>query len=366
MQGADAVDGHAAGNAQVGHTDRAVPDDSHAADLFHIAVIVFLDLLLIAVRDLRQDLPDPGQQRLKQLLGPDLQRLCQHRMVGVRHGVGGDIPRFVPAKARVVDEDPHQLRNHQRRVGIVDLDHILFVEVLQRAVLLDVLPGNGLHRGGHEEVLLLQPQGLALVVVVLRIQHLGDHVRHGPLLTGTEILALREQLHIDGLGGLGVPQPQRVDVVSVVAGDLHVAGHRQHSGVVLMHHHQVSVVPAGTDSTAKVDLLRLLWFGQQPRVTKRFPVVGQLHLLALHDLLLEQAKLVADGIAGGGDLQRRHTVQIAGGQTAQTAVAEAGVRLHIKNIRSLEAQLLDSLLQLGQHVQIIGILHQAAAHQKFQ
>ena len=133
-----------------------------------------------------------------------------------------------------------------------------------------------------------------------------------------------------------------------------------------MHHHQVSVVPAGTDGAAEMDLLRLLGLGQQPRVAQRLPVIRQLHLLALHDLLLEQAQLVADGITGRGDLQRRHTVQIAGGQTAQTAVAETGVRLHIENIRGLKAQFLDSLLQLGQYVQIIGILHQAAAHQKFQ
>ena len=133
---------------------------------------------------------------------------------------------------RVVDQNTHQLRNHQRGMGIVDLDDVLLVEALQRAVLLDMLAGDGLHRGGHEEVLLLQPQGLALVVIVLGIQHLGDHVGHGPFLAGAEVLTLREQLHVDGLGGLGVPQPQGVHMVGVVTGDLHVAGHRQHAGLL--------------------------------------------------------------------------------------------------------------------------------------
>ena len=229
-----------------------------------------------------------------------------------------------------------------------------------------MLAGDGLHRGGHEEVLLLQPQGLALVVIVLGIQHLGDHVGHGPLLAGAEILALGEQLHVDGLGGLGVPQPQGVHVVGVIARDLHVAGHRQHAGIVLMHHHQVAVVPAGADGAAEVDLLRLLGLGQQPRVAQGLPVVGQLHLLALHDLLLEKAQLIADGVAGGGDLQGGHTVQIAGSQAAQAAVAQTRVRLHVEDVRRLEAQLLDGLLQLGQHVQVIGVLHQAAAHQELQ
>ena len=47
---------------------------------------------------------------------------------------------------------------------------------------LDVLACDGLHGGGNEEILLLQPQGLALIVVVLGIEHLGDDVRHGLLL----------------------------------------------------------------------------------------------------------------------------------------------------------------------------------------
>ena len=93
----------------------------------------------------------------------------------------------------------------------------------------EVLAGDGLHGGGHEEILLLQPQGLALVVVVLGVEHLGDGLGHGPLLGGLEVLALGEELHVHGLGAAGVPQAQGVDMVGVVAGDLHVAGHGQHT-----------------------------------------------------------------------------------------------------------------------------------------
>ena len=172
-------------------------------------------------------------------------------------------------------------------MGVVDLDDVLLVEVFQGAVGLDVLPCDGLHGGRNEEILLLQPQGLALIVVVLRIQHFGDDVRHGPLLPGPQVLPLAEQLHVDGLGTLGVPQPQGVHLLGIVPGDLHVARHRQHTGIVLMHHHQVAVVPPGADLAAKVDLLRLLRLGHEPCIAQILPVVGQLHLLAVHDLLLE-------------------------------------------------------------------------------
>ena len=325
---------------------------------------VLLHVLLPAAGDLLQDLPDTGQQRLKQLLGPDLQRLGQHRMVGVGDAVGGDVPRLVPVHTGVVHQNTHQLRDHQRGVGVVDLDDVLLMEVLHGTVQFGVL--GGLDGGGDEEILLLQPQGLALVVVVLRIEYLTDGVRHGALLGGVEVLPLAEELHVDGLGAPRLPQAQGVHVVGVVTGDLHVAGDRQHAGVVLVHHHQMSVVPAGADLAAEVDLLRLLQLGQQPRIAQLHPVVRQLHLLSLHDLLLEDTQLIADGIAGGGDLQRGHAVQIAGGQTSQTAVAQTGVRLHVENIRRLEAQLADGGGQIVQQLQIEGVFHQAAPHEKLQ
>ena len=42
------------------------------------------------------------------------------------------------------DEDAHQLRDHQGGVGVVDLDDVLLVEVLQGAVGLDMPARDGL------------------------------------------------------------------------------------------------------------------------------------------------------------------------------------------------------------------------------
>ena len=280
--------------------------------------------------------------------------------------MGDDVPRLVPVHADIVHQDTHQLRDDQGGVGVVDLNDVLLVEVLRRAVLLDVLADDGLHGGGDEEILLLQAQGFALVMVVLGVEHLADGIGHGALLRRVEVLALAEELHVDGLGAAGLPQAQGVDVVGVVAGDLHVAGDGQHAGAVLVHHHEVAVIPAGADLAAEVDLLRLLELGQKPRIAQLHPVVGQLHLLSLHDLLLEDAQLVADRIAGGGDLQRGHAVQVAGGQAAQAAVAKARVGLHLEDVGGLEAQVVDGGGQVVQQLQVEGVLHQAAAHEELQ
>ena len=113
-------------------------------------------------------------------------------------------------------------------------------------------------------------------------------------------------------------------------------------------------------------LLRLLRTGQQPCAAYILPVVRQLHLLAFHDLLLEKTQLIADGIPRGGDLQRGHAVQIAGGQTAKAAVAEAGVRLVLEEVGRLEAQLLHGLGQRVHKAEIIGVFYEAASHEELQ
>ena len=323
----------AGAHAEVGHADLAAPDDGLVPDLGLVAVEVLVELSLVAVADLHQDLPDPGQQGLDELLGPALQGLHHDGVVGVGHGVGDDVPGLVPAVALLVQQDAHELGDDQGGVGVVDLDDVLLVEIPQGAVLGLVLPADVLHGGGDEEVLLLQAQGLALVVVVLGVEDLGDGLGHGLLLHGLQVLAPGEEGHVQRDGALGVPQPEDVDVVGAVTGDLHILGHGQHVVAALVDHGVLAVgAPHVLHGAAEVDLLGLVHLGDEPAVGDVQPVVGQLHLLAVHDLLLEETQLVADGVAGGGDLQGGHGLQIAGGQTAQTAVAQTGVGLHLKEV----------------------------------
>ena len=156
-------------------------------------------------------------------------------------------------------------------------------------------------------------------------------------------------------------------MVGAVAGDLHVLGHGQHVVAALIDHGVAAVgVPHVLHGAAEVDLLGLIHLGDEPAVGDVQPVVGQLHLLAVHDLLLEETQLVADGVAGGGDLQGGHGLQVAGGQTAQTAVAQAGVGFHLEEVGGGEAQVLNGLLQLGQDAQVVGVFLQGAAHEKLQ
>ena len=154
-------------------------------------------------------------------------------------------------------------------------------------------------------------------------------------------------------------------MLGLIAGDLHIPGDGQHRGVahVLRVVHS-ALVPVVYHTAAEADLLGLIHLGDEPGVAQAQPVVGLLYLAALHDLLLKDAQLIADGIAGGRDLQGGHGIQIAGGQTAQTAVAQTGVRLLLKEVGGGVAQVLQRLLQGIQQAEIVGVLLQRAAHEE--
>ena len=110
-------------------------------------------------------------------------------------------------------------------MGVVNLDDVLFVEILQCAVGGEVARDDGLHGSRHEEILLFETQRLALIMVVFRVENLGNRLRHSLLFRGFEVFAPCEEVHIDALHGPGVPQAQRVDVFRPVSGDYHVTGH---------------------------------------------------------------------------------------------------------------------------------------------
>ncbi len=244
------------------------------------------------------------------------------------------------------------------------MDRDLIRQIIQGFVVPQVLLQDGLHGGRYQQILLAQPQPLSLDVVVGGVEHLGDDLGHGVALQSLGIVAPGESGHIEAVGGLGGPQHQGIHRLAVVAGDIHLVGHG-HDGleVQVLDPVLAAVLPA-VDAAAEADFNGLALVGYQPPVAHVQPVIGELHLPAVHDLLLEDAELVADGVARHGQVQAGGGVQIAGGQTAQAAVAQTRVGLHLVQVVNVHAALLQSL---GEHVlqaQIIQIVTQGGAHQE--
>ena len=116
---------------------------------------------------------------------------------------------------------------------------------------------------------------------------------------------------------------------------------------------------------AEFDLDRVVLAGAEPYVAHLQPVVGELHLPAVDNLLTEDAELIANGIARHVISQTSCRVHIAGGQPAETAVAETGVRLQRIDIVNIEARLFQALSALVFNAEIEEVVAKARADKEF-
>ena len=320
VQLGNAVDGVAGVGADIGGADLIVADDRHVVDLALIAGEGLGQIGAAAAIHLADDLPDAGQGVAEDVRIPLLQRLAHDGVVGVGEHLAADVEGGVPLIAALVQQDAHHLGDGNGRVGVVQLDGNLVSQIVQRAVLVQMVLQNVGDGGSREEILLAQTQDLALGVVVVGVEDLGDQLCGGRMADGRVVVAGVEAAHIKA-GGLGLPQTQLGNAVGAVTGHIHVVGHGDDRVVVLVLYMVEAALPRLDGLTVKADLLCLIGVALDPNLTAGQPVVGSLLLPAVHDLLLEDAVLIQDGVAGAGDAVGGHAVQIAGGQTAQTAVA---------------------------------------------
>ena len=224
---------------------------------------------------------------------------------------------------------------------------------------------DALHRRADEEVLLLQAQQLALGVVVGGVEHLGDGLRLGAFLQCLCILSLCEQRHVEVGDVARAPQTQAADRVAVRARDHHVVGNRLDFVAILIADVAVPLRPLLHDLPAEADAERAVGAGNQPDLAAGQPDVGKLDLKPVNNLLLEQTVLVTDGEAGRRVVQRGQRIHIAGGQSAEAAVAETGVVFRLEYIRGIAAEIGQRSGECVRYAEVECVFHEAATHEEF-
>jgi len=83
-----------------------------------------------------------------------------------------------------------------------------------------------------------------------------------------------------------------------------------------------------------------------PGIAEAEPFVGRLNLPAVTDFLIEDAVLVADAVADGWDLQRRQRIQVTGGETPESAIAEAWLLLSLQDRIEVQVQARERLADI--------------------
>ena len=325
--------GHAVDLA--GHVDGQIRHLRHVvADDVQIAVGILGAQLLL---DAQQNVADVGDHAAQKLHVPALQRFAHDGVVGVAEHAADDIEGLVEAHA-LGHQQPDQFRDRHGGMGVVELDS---EDALHLAEIVDPVALVGVHdilqRGAGEEVLLLYAQALSLPGGVVGIKHAGDVLGPVFLRQGTGIVLLVERVEIKLLFGLALPESQRADIFREIADDGRVVGHGQH-GLI-----------------GEPDPDRVLLAAVAPGIAVFCPVVGRLALGAVLEGLLEQAEAVAQTVAAQGDAAGDGAVQIAGRQTAQTAVAQGGVLdlLEAGQIHALPGERVFHLVEYSEIEQVV-------------
>ena len=95
-----------------------------------------------------------------------------------------------------------------------------------------------------------------------------------------------------------------------------------------------------TDIATEFHDLRILRSAQFERITIHQPVIGNLYLITVADLLLEHTITITDTAAICRISQSRQGIQEACRQTTQAAVAQCCIRLLILDQVQIQSQLL--------------------------
>src|SRR6266853_844124 len=205
-----------------------------------------------------------------------------------------------------------------------------------------------LQRGRDEEIFLTQPQLAARRALVVRIEELADRFRARLLGAGAEIIAGVEHVELERVGRARRPQPQRVDVLAAPTHDRCVVGDGLHGFRRMPDRALASLGFDVFDAAAEmnvVDHLRPLEF---PGVAETQPLIGIFLLPALRDDLAEQAEIVTDAVADGGNGERRHALHEAGRKPSQAAIAERRIRLAFTQLREADAEIAQRSLEYWQ------------------
>ena len=259
---------------------------------------------------------------------PFFQGFRQEGVIGVCHGRARDLPSAIPRQTILVHQNPHQLRDSNRGVGIIELEDILFGK-LTEVLTMDLNPGphDILKTCTGQKVLLAQPQLLAVFAGVIGIEHHRDVL--GQILGAHRLGVISgiEFTQAEFIGGRGFPKSQRIDGSIIESRNRHIVRHCEDI---------LRIDPSNTmrgihlGSTAKTYPRRQFRAFKLPHMTIPEPVIGFFQLMTGFDQLAKHAVFIADTVAGHGQLKRCTAVEEAGGKPSKTPVPQSRIVLDFR------------------------------------
>ena len=249
---------------------------------------------------------------------------------------------------------------------IVDMDGDLLREIVDVEPRLLVMAHDALHASGDEEVLLDKTHAAPVIGAVVRIEELRDGLDELTVLALLFALLLCEHAVIGEIMiDLRIPEAQRVDRTVMIADDRHIVGHSHDCERILIDDLKRPIVHLLHIGIAvELDIDGLIRFAILPGETILEPVIRDLNLVAVDDLLLEEAVLVTDAAAMSRQTVRRHRVDEAGREASEAAVAKTGIRLLLIRLTQVDLETSEHILYSILDAEVHEVRLQQAADQE--
>ena len=166
-------------------------------------------------------------------------------------------------------------------------------------------------------------------MIIRRIEHLCEDVCIVVLNHGLIVIALREELHIEILYRLSLPQPQNGDSVAVLARNHHIVGHGLYVLTVDIVDLHAVFGPLFLHFAAETDEIRFIRTLRKPCLAAGKPDVGQFCLPAVYNLLFEQTIFIPQRVSHCGVIAGCKRIHKACSQPAQTTITQTCVRFKL-------------------------------------
>ena len=219
-----------------------------------------------------------------------------------------------------------------------------------------------LQRGADQQRFLLQAQFAAGVGAVVWVEHPVQRVGGDQMTRGGGVIAAAERGEVDRILGAGLPLAQGRHAFAVMRGHDEIVGAREHAFGRLP---AAAADAVGFDLSAEADDVFDVRTFDVPQRAVAQPVVGALDLATVLGALREHAVAVAQAVAERGQAGFGEGIEEAGGEPAETAVAQRGVGLGFQNVGQRQPARGQFALQFGLQTQCRQCVAQGASHQEF-
>ena len=152
----------------------ALLNEAHASGASGVIGMMRVNVVEKPAVDLEDDLELARNEEAHPFDRPTLERLGKQRVVGVGERRARDIPRFVPAEMRFVEQDAHELRHGEGRMRVVELNGGFLGQKPPIGIRLPKPANRVGQRTGDEEIFLHEPQRAPLLRMVVRIENAGE------------------------------------------------------------------------------------------------------------------------------------------------------------------------------------------------